>query len=347
MANATITAPAATQTTNFGVTVVFDTSVTGFDQTDVDLRTLTGNGATNIIFSISGTEPTDTFTLMFVLPAAAEGSFEISITGMVTPEGGSTPEGIMANTAVVSYDTTTSQGATFGTAVYPGEEGIIAIPVTFAEAILSPDESIINLSHISGDELDGTEMRLAGEDANYEIIVQPPLDREGSFSVGISGRVFIIATEMWDSVTVAPLTVPYNNIIPDVKDNYIPEYEPQERLDAKFAFIIPVQGIHANNAQDVIKTSQPIGTGTPYKWTGTEPTNQMEIQDLLEAEEPDDLSTTDWEVLQPRPMNHMGPWYGEELQYLLMRYDPVPADLEGIVNFVFDGAPEGVRNKGY
>ena len=76
MPNATITAPTGTQTANFDVAVVFEEAVTGVEKTDFNLRALTGNGVMGVDYTISGTEPTETFTLNFTtLPADAEGSF--------------------------------------------------------------------------------------------------------------------------------------------------------------------------------------------------------------------------------------------------------------------------------
>ena len=158
MANATISELTQTQTANFSVTVMFpDGAVTGLEKTDINLRALTENGITGVDFSIAGTQPTANFMLMFTLPNDVEGSFEISITGMVTPQGSSTPEAVMSNTVVVHYDTTGNVAVTFGTVEYR-DGGIVVVPAIFGENVIAPSKSIFEITRVSGDALAGDKL---------------------------------------------------------------------------------------------------------------------------------------------------------------------------------------------
>ena len=136
VANATITAPTASQIGNFGATIVFEESilVSSLQKTDINLSAVSGNGVTGVDFEIMapGTEATQ-FHLPFTLPNNAEGSFEIQITGEVRRSSGSAPIAVMANTVTVEYDTTTAKDATFGTPATTGRE--IRVPVVFTEAV--------------------------------------------------------------------------------------------------------------------------------------------------------------------------------------------------------------------
>lgn len=223
MANATIQSLTQTQTANFSIAVMFPNgAVTGLEKTDINLRARTENGITGVDFSITGTQPTANFTLMFTLPSNAQGSFEISITGMVTPQGGSTPEAVMSNSVVVHYDTTGNVTVTFGTVEYR-DGGEIAVPVTFGEAVVANAKTVFPITHVSGDDLAGIEYYLLGENTAYELVFTVPPDRSGRFQVAANGDV-LLATGTWENVMVTAKTVAYNTGVPKLKNYDIPEY---------------------------------------------------------------------------------------------------------------------------
>ena len=333
MANATITPPSGTQTSNFDVDVSFGTPINGLDKTDMNLRALTENGITGVDFSISGTQPIANFVLMFTLPSNAQGSFEISITGMVTPQGGSTPEAVMSNSVVVHYDTTGNVTATFGTINYR-ENGVVAIPITFSENIIVPPKTVFNVTHVSGDSLEGIRYVIRGKDDAYELVFTVPPDRVGRFQISGEGNVLKTSTSEFDNVTVAaPVVVAYNTSAPEIVDFDIPEtYAFGENFDVRVAFRTVVSGWHANNSftEIWIEEGARLGTPTPYKWTGATPSN---LRSFLQEALPDDLTGTDWQPLSTPPAGHAGEWHGEEGEIFLMRIEVTNAEAIGIAQF--------------
>ena len=336
MANATISELTGTQTANFSVTVMFRAgAVTGLEKTDINLRALTENGIKGVDFSIAGTQPTANWTLMFTLPSNAQGSFEISITGMVTPQGGSTPEAVMANTVVVHYDTTGNVTVTFGTVEYR-DGGEIAVPVTFGEAVVANAKTVFPITHVSGDDLAGIEYYLLGENTAYALVFTVPPDRKGSFQISGNGDVLKVATGLWDNVLATDLTVAYNTTVPKLIDWDIPaNYALGAPVDVRVAYNTVVSGWHVNNTQTeiFILEGANLGTALPYKWTGRTPPNFKEPV-------PADLTGTDWELLATPPAGNPTPnqngfdadsqWHGEEGQYFLIRF-PNPQEI-GIFN---------------
>ena len=336
MPNATISAPIQTQAGNFNVMVTFDAPVTGFDKTDVNLIARTENGITGVDFEITGSDAD--YNLFFTLPENVEGSFQIAIAGMmVTPDGSTTPEAVMANAPTVMYDNTLNVTASFGTVEYR-DGGAIAVPLTFAEAVIAPSKSICEITYISGDDLTGIDYRLIGEGTDYELVFEVSPDRAGSFSIDVRGDVFKVASHVWDNVIIAPITVNYDTRVPRIVDYDIPEnYEHGSKFDVRIAFNIAVTGLHENNVQDVFileGAANVMGTPTPYKWTGTQPPN-------LQAAVPDDLTRTDWQQLASPPagaptpgMNGFdddGQWHGETGQYFMVRWT-VDENTTGIFN---------------
>ena len=359
MANATITSTSGTQTANFRVDVSFGTPINGLDKTDVNLRALTENGITGIDFSISGTQPTANFVLMFTLPSNAQGSFEISMTGMVTPQGSSTPEAVMSNSVVVHYDTTGNVTATFGTAEYR-DGGAIAVPVTFGEAVVVNAKTVFEITHVSGDDLAGIEYYLLGENTAYELVFSVPPDRAGSFQIAANGDVLKTATGVWDNVVeTTTLTVAYNTTVPKLIYWDIPaNYDLSAPVDVRVAYNSVVSGWHVNNTQTeiFILEGANLGSDLPYKWTGDSPPN-------FKAPVPADLTGTDWELLATPPAGKPTPnqngfdadgqWHGVEAQYFLIRF-PNPQEI-GIFNLTPraggvrgpTGAPESIFETDY
>ena len=337
MANATISAPAQTQRGNFNLGVSFDAIIMGLEKADFTLRAITENGITGIDFSIVGTEPTANFNLPFTVPSNVEGSLEVSITGMVTRQGSSTPEAVMSNRVTVYYDTTSDVTVTFGTVEYR-DGGGIAVPVTFGEAVIAPSKSIFQLRKVSGDELTGVEYVLLGSGTVFELVFTIPADRSGSFRIAAEGDVLKSATGVWDNVIATPMTINYSTVVPRIVDWDIPAtYTPEQKFDVKFAFNVVVTGLHLNNVQDVfLLEGAYLGTPDAYKWIGSGEPN-------LQANVPDTIPTTDWELLAAPPPGDPTPgmngfnddgmqWHGVELQYLLVRFANISTGITGAFN---------------
>lgn len=340
MPNANITATPGTQTGNFNVMVTVDVPINALAKTNVNLRALTENGVTGIDFEIMGSGKT--FNLPFSVPSNVEGSFEIALTGTVTPQGGSSPEAIMANTLKVMYDSTVNVTASFGTVEYR-EDGVIAIPVNFVESVIAPAKSICEVTYASGDKLTGVDYRLIGKNRDFELVFKIPHDRKGSFRVGITGDVFKVATHVWDNVIIPAMTINYDTRVPYIVDYDIPEiYAFGKNFDVRIALNAPSTGWHVDNTftEIFIEEGARLGTPTPYKWTGAEPSD---LRAFLQTDLPDDLTGTDWQQLATPPagaptpnsngFDADGQWHGEEGQYFLFRINVSNADAVGVAQF--------------
>lgn len=214
MANGTFTAPSGTQSAPFNVPLAFGAAVTGVDKTDIDLRPITPNATDGVDFSISGTGTA--WSLAFTLSSERSGQFEISFTGLVTPVGGSSPEGVMANTIIVSYNTITAQVEVgFGELQYR-EPGLVALPVKFSENYIVLSKTVFSLTHISGDTLTDIEYYVVGENANYELIFLIEPDAIGAFMVSFTGELLKADGTYEVPTAITPKLVPYNSYIPYV-----------------------------------------------------------------------------------------------------------------------------------
>ena len=324
MANATISAPTGTQAGNFVVTATFGTSVTGFDEMSLSVTAVSGNGITGITYKVMGMG--STYNIIFELPEDVEGSLSIDITGMVTPDGSSTPEAVVADAVTVMYDNITNVTATFGTPVYE-ENGVIRVPLTFAEAVIAPSKSIIQFRKVSGDDLSGIEYRLVGQNTAFKVAIEVPPDRNGSLELSIVGDVFKRSSGVWDNVIATPSDpISYRTIVPRIVDYDIPEnFTHNEKFDVRIAFNVPVTGLHLNNVQSIfLLEGAYLGTPTPYKWVGASPPDfNTAVPDTLPA---------DWQQLTGAPGGHIGEWHGEEGQYFLIRFGSVQETATGIFN---------------
>ena len=230
--------------------------------------------------------------------------------------------------------------ATIGTVEYR-DGGVIAVPVSFAENVIAPSKSVFRVERVSGDELTGVEYRLIGQNTAFALIFEMPPDRKGSFRVSASGDVYKVSSSEWDTVVLKDgndmtidhsESISYNTIAPRIVDWDIPaNYTPGQIFDVKVALNVPTTGWHANNTftEIFLEEGARLGTPSPYKWTGTPPTDSN-LKTFLETALPDDLTSTDWEGLATPPGGHQGPWHGESGQYFLIRFSLVDANATGI-----------------
>ena len=270
--SANITAPTGTQSGNFNVTVTFASPVTDFTASDITIAAVSGNGTTGVTFQVTGSGTT--YNVPFQLPEDVAGSLRISITGQVTESGVS--ETVTATARTVVYDNVTNVTVTFGT-VASRDGGVLAIPVTFAKAVIAPARSIFTLTRVSGDYLEGVAYRLVGEGTAYTLIIEVPPDRKGSLQVACDGYVVQADTGLWDDITCTVITVTYDTYQPFVFDQDVPAiYEANKRFYVRIAMNVIASGLHLNNVQDVFileGAANTMGTPTPYKWVGASPPN--------------------------------------------------------------------------
>ena len=206
---ANITAPQSTQSGNFNVTITFASPVTGVSKTIITITAVSGNGTTGVIFDVTGSGAT--YNVPFQLPEDVAGSLQIAITGQVMVSG--VLESVTATARTVAYDNITNVNATFGTVTYR-DGGVIAVPVTFAKAVIAPARSIFQLTRVSGDYLEGVAYRLVGEGTAYTLIIEVPPDKKGSLQVACHGYVLQADTRLWDDITCTAITVTYNMRVP-------------------------------------------------------------------------------------------------------------------------------------
>ena len=222
--------------------------------------------------------------------------------------------------------------ATFGTVEYR-EGGVIAIPLNFAADVIVPSKSICRITHVSGSDLAGVNYRIIGKTRAFEVVVEVPPDRKGSFAVAMTGTVLNPSTREWNTVTVTASTVTYDTRVPRIVDYDIPaDYTVGEKFDVKIAYNAPVTGLSDNNVHQVFileGAANIMGTPTPYKWIGAEPSD---LRAFLETAAPDVLPSPDWQQLQSPPagvpttaendFDENGFWHGaaNKGQYFLVRW---------------------------
>ena len=237
MANGTLSTANEVQTGIFNVMLSLDAAVMGVEKSDFTLRTLAENGIAGVDFTVTGTDAD--FNLMFSLPSDKEGAFELSITGMVTPQGGSTPEAVMANTLIIVYDTTANVSMTFGAVNADSyeENGVIVVDVTFAEAVAFLSKAVFQVKKVGDDvpSLDGIEYVILGNAQNKTefklVFTVPPNHPSKRFQIEADGDVLKASSGVWDNVVATPITVNYDTRVPELKDYDIQAfYTPGENL---------------------------------------------------------------------------------------------------------------------
>ena len=270
--------------TSFNGTVTFPMDVTNFAVDDVQLTAVDGNGITNVVLTVSEQLPSS-YSLDFQLPADAEGEFTVEITGTVLPDGETTEQPIVPNpqTSLVIYDTSVAVVATWGTPDYTVGEAQIGIPITFASAIVFHDDSAIRILPVAPlvtSDLDGVYWTVNGSGTDWVLNLTVPLDLDGEVSIDITGQVFKVSSHVYDTVTIAALTLPVNTIVPEViRREQSGNYTRGEIYDVVWQFKVPVEfydtAVYFPNEPDAtnldyfVFSGAQLGQPTIYVWTGT------------------------------------------------------------------------------
>jgi len=336
MPTATISGHTGIKAGNFNLIVTFVMAVMGFEDADITITAVSGNGITGVTFEVTGSGAD--YNIVFQLPEDVKGSFSVDITGMVTVEGGSGPEAVVVTPVTVAYNNITNIRATLDkTNADYREGGILAIPIRLAENVIAPSKTICKFSNPTtdpGDGIAGIEgFYLLGADAAYELVVQIGEEKKGKFEVGFEGDVLKASSGIWDNVInnqpVADRTFAYDTRAPRIVDYDIPaNYTVGDPFDARIAYNVRVTGLSDNNVHQVFileGAANMMGTPTPYKWIGTSPPD-------FNAAVPEDLTGTDWQQLVSPPagvptteenlFDENGFWHGaaNEGQYFLVRW---------------------------
>ena len=82
--------------TVFNGLITFAGDVTLFDETDILLTAVDGNGITGVTYTVTQQTPS-TYSINFTLPSDVEGAFSVQATGMVLPAGETIEQAIAAN----------------------------------------------------------------------------------------------------------------------------------------------------------------------------------------------------------------------------------------------------------
>ena len=225
--------------------------------------------------------------------------------------------------------------ATFGSAEYR-DNGVIAVPITFPENVVAK-KFIINIQRVSGDDLSDIEYRLVGSDTDFTLIIENPTDRSGCLSLDLAGSVFKRTDSTYDQVSATAVkNVDYSTVVPRIDWEAPDTFTPGDKYDVRAAWNVPVTGFSNNRLSDVLEfegAAVAMGAPTAYKWTGSSAPD-------FSVAVPDDLTGTDWVQLANAPaydpnnpgedFSEDGIWQGEELQYLLLRYQRVPEGTTGL-----------------
>lgn len=237
--------------------------------------------------------------------------------------------------------------ATFGTTDYK-ENGVVVVPVTFEETVIAPPKTVFNVTHVSGDPLQGIDYRLIGKDTAYALVFAVPPDRSGRFQITANGDV-LSATGSYENVTATPITVNYGTLVPRIIDYDIPaNYSRGSPVDIFVAYNIIVTGWNANNAitqEAGIFELEGANLGTPsaYKWIPSSPPNFESLSAAMPNLRNDNgqydvdantaaLRNLGWQGLATPPAGSPTPgmngydnsdppiWHGEPGKYFLIRF---------------------------
>lgn len=315
-----------TQTGNFHFTIVFVISesqtLTEFSLSNVVVTDADGN-LTIANLMIVGEVEDGNARIGVTLPDEIIGAFTVGVTGNVMVDGVS--EMLSGATKTINYDTLSSLGATFGTPEYR-DGGIIAIPVTFAYNVIAPSATIFKIARVSGDALDGMETWILGEDKDYELLCQMPLDRKGKFSIGANGTVFKEFSGNWDTVTATAIEVDWNTSEPrylkyDIPANYTAEetFDVLVQLHVPSTFADPTVDIHKDATFLDFFIFEGADLGVPNIYRKTDNTYpELPIPDFPSVDGNADWVQTDLTT--------------QEATIYLLRWDPVVGNPIGTFN---------------
>lgn len=324
MANATFMPPlTGTQDGNFTVGITFNVELTDFTADKLSVTSVSGNGITGVTWAVLPDHDMNsaTYNVAFQLPEDVKGSLQIDITGMVTREGSSRPEAVVADAVTVAYDNITNVTAEFGDVVYD-DGGEIVVPVTFGENVVVPSKTVFPISHVRGDALAGIEYVLLGKGTAYKLVFTVPPDRKGAFRISGNGDVLKTVSAVWDNIVITNtggnIEVDYDTSVPELKRFDIPaDYTPGEKFDVILQLDTPSTVSPAPTGgmflDHFIFEGADLGTPNLYRKTdGTYP--QPPIAADLGTDWTQDKLTT------------------ENATIYLLRWDPVVGNPEGIFN---------------
>lgn len=260
MANAVITGHTGTKTSSFNLIVSFDSDVSGFDLTDINVT----GAVTDITWRLFGSGAG--YNVSFHVPEGLQGSLHVDLTGEVTPAGGSRPEAITVRAVSVDYDTKTSIHARFGELRYSDNNKTVTLPIQFEEDVEYFHKTDCEIRKIYGDDIFDMDYYLTSLDAReYEITFLIPPGRRGAFKIDITGYVFNTLESIRDDVIITPKLVPYNTIEPYLEAMDIPDRLTPGTWDIFFQTNVPCIGVGVDDFIGEGPADVNPGTPTLYR----------------------------------------------------------------------------------
>ena len=234
--NAVISNEISTHIGNFSVNIAFAKDVTDFDISDVTFTAVSGNGVTNINRTLSGSGAT--YMVNVSVPGAVSGSFSVEITGQVMVDG--TAERVVATIKTFRYDTIFDVRTAFLPLRYNDDE--IILPIQYDEDVLWFDKSDLFVEKRAGTEAYLLEHYVRGVDADYEVVFHPARGTWGAIGVDITGEVIKESDLVREIVSVDPVLISYNNLLPTLADVDTPFMSEDGWWNVGLSFEYPVVG---------------------------------------------------------------------------------------------------------
>ena len=211
---------------------------------------------------------------------------------------------------------------TVGAVAYHEETNEISLPLQFSENVVWYPRSDVQLSRVSGSEVDQMRRYVVGENRAYTVFFQPDLDTSGEFRVDITAN-FVKGTgsgSTEEQFTIMPVNIGYNNIVPKI---VYPEGDvgvPNECniLQQLITLNRPVKGI----GPDSFETEPDIGQYTLFRGVGASPTAPQ--SNLY----PD---ASDWALVNSSDLTNLADIY------LIRWINPVPPDVDVVALILKEG----------
>lgn len=247
-----------TQTADFQFTIEFVVSgsqtldpmsftlanIVVMDGSDVDTSDMT-------LVSVTG----EAAIIRVALPTDVSGDFTVGVTGDVTVDG--TAEMLSGAAKRINYDTMTSLGASFGKPSYRGA-GELAIPVTFAEDVIAPSQTIFSLTHIAGGAVRLIDAYIVGATREYELILLLPRDSDGLFTIAATGTVFKTFSGTYDSVTLTPMLVAWSYLLAEISVLTTPKEVAKGVFEVEVETTLPTKSLDINSFNFNIATESRV-----------------------------------------------------------------------------------------
>ena len=254
MVNANITNHTTVHNGTFNINIVFDENVTDFAITDITFTPVSGNGTTGLTFSTitgSGT----TYMITVTVPTDVEGSFSIAIDGQVSVSGVS--QAVIATARTFTYDTITAVTTSFKSLHYR-DNGEIVLRVAFSHDVLWFNKTDLQIKRMTGDDPSLLDYYITGSGREYQTVFVPAPNTRGSVLVDISGSIQRTTGIMREIINTAPILIAYNNLISTPKHISTPFKGTDGYWNVLIAFKHPIIGFGVDKIDISVPATQQV-----------------------------------------------------------------------------------------